>query len=280
MAPSSLPKLRSRGARPSSCIKVKIFRSLLLLSLLEGILWSLCLFHSASACGVAYYERETVRLASPAAAAAAAARGSDSAAAGAEGEAAPPRRTAKAAAAKPLPSLAPPPHPLGARLRRRSRGAGGRAPETLNRICRQVLMRAGRGAQVNLKSTTASRLLPPPPSQALETRALLLALRVRAGFKRRPCRALPADAPARAQDEARARQRTLENSALLPASREQIAQLTNLRAFLPVRARPVGGWRATATGGRPHARASVARSDARTRRARAVAGRALRRLGL
>ena len=61
MAPSSLPKLRSRGARPSSCIKVKIFRSLLLLSLLESILWSLCLFHSASACGVAYYERETVR---------------------------------------------------------------------------------------------------------------------------------------------------------------------------------------------------------------------------
>jgi hypothetical protein len=60
--PSSSPKLRSRGARPSgSCIKVKIFRSLLLLSLLESVLWSLCLFHSASSCGVAYYERETVR---------------------------------------------------------------------------------------------------------------------------------------------------------------------------------------------------------------------------
>ena len=45
----------------SSCNKVKIFRSLLLLSLLEGILWSLCLFHSSSACSLAYYQRETVR---------------------------------------------------------------------------------------------------------------------------------------------------------------------------------------------------------------------------
>jgi hypothetical protein len=47
--------------RSRSTIKVKIFRSLLLLSLLESILWSLCLFHSASSCGLAYYQRETVR---------------------------------------------------------------------------------------------------------------------------------------------------------------------------------------------------------------------------
>lgn len=60
MAFPSSPKLRSRGGVNSSR-GVKIFRSLLLISLLEGILWSLCLFHSASACGVAYYERETVR---------------------------------------------------------------------------------------------------------------------------------------------------------------------------------------------------------------------------
>ena len=57
------------------------------------------------------------------------------------------------------------------------------------------------------------------------------------------------------QEEARARQRTLEDSALLPASREQIAQLTNLRAFLPVRAvgRVVGARRRGAPGcARPH----------------------------
>lgn len=123
MAFPSSPKLRSRGGVNSSR-GVKIFRSLLLISLLEGILWSLCLFHSASACGVAYYERETV----------------------------------------------------------------------------------------NLKSTTALRVLPPPPNHLLETRALLLALR----------------------DEARARQRTLEDCPPLPASREQIAQLATLRAFLPL----------------------------------------------
>jgi hypothetical protein len=55
------PPYRSR-----STIKVKIFRSLLLLSLLESILWSLCLFHSASSCGLAYYQRETVRAATAA----------------------------------------------------------------------------------------------------------------------------------------------------------------------------------------------------------------------
>jgi hypothetical protein len=104
----------------SSSKAIKIFRSLLLLSLLESILWSLCLFHSASACGLAYYQRETVR-----AGAARAARG------------------------------------IPARRFRRS----------------ACLRRATRAAQVNLKSTTASPVHPPPP--VLDTRALLLALRVR-----------------------------------------------------------------------------------------------------
>ena len=52
-----LPRARPR----SSCKSVRIYKGLLLLSLLEGILWSLCLFHSASASGLAYYQRETVR---------------------------------------------------------------------------------------------------------------------------------------------------------------------------------------------------------------------------
>lgn len=115
-----LPRARPR----SSCKSVRVYKGLLLLSLLEGILWSLCLFHSASASGLAYYERETV----------------------------------------------------------------------------------------NLKSTTASSVHRPLPVPALDTRALLLALR----------------------DEARARQRTLENSATLPAAREPTVQLAGLRAFLPL----------------------------------------------
>jgi len=48
--------------RRSTSNSIKIFRSLLVLSLLEGILWSLCIFYSASSLGSAYYERETANL--------------------------------------------------------------------------------------------------------------------------------------------------------------------------------------------------------------------------
>ena len=79
--------------RRSTSNSIKIFRSLLVLSLLEvragarrnksscfggllwaltptccraqGILWSLCIFYSASSLGSAYYERETVRRGPP-----------------------------------------------------------------------------------------------------------------------------------------------------------------------------------------------------------------------
>ena len=114
----------ARSRSSTSSVKVKVFRSLLLLSLLEGVLWSLCLFHSSSASGLAYYQRETVR----------------------------------------------------------QRRAGGTGTGKALGPCGLALTAAD-GAQVNLKSTTASRLRSPPLLPALDPRALLLALRVRRSLK-------------------------------------------------------------------------------------------------
>jgi hypothetical protein len=102
---------------------------------------------------------------------------------------------------------------------------------------------------------------------SLDTRALLLALRVRAPRlnPRTPSRAGPLTrrGAARPQDEARARQRTLETSAELPATRDQIAQLASLRAFLPVRLAALRLRHAPRRGVRP--RAPRARPDATCR---------------